>query len=74
MKLARKAAEEALRPKSAQGRLTSTEIKDLVRQLKGIVAILANADREDRKAVYDELNPPTTSRRGSRQWSGGLTT
>ena len=56
MKLARKAAEIALRPKGGDGRLTSTEIKDLVRQLKGIVAILANADPEDRKAVYSELN------------------
>ncbi len=56
VKLARKAAEIALRPKGGDGRLTSTEIKNLVRQLKGIVAILANADPEDRKAVYSELN------------------
>ncbi|MCP3935918.1 MAG: hypothetical protein GY708_11165 [Actinomycetia bacterium] len=56
MKLARKAAEIALRPKGTDGRPTSTEIKDLVRQLKGIVAILANSNPEDRKAVYSELN------------------
>ena len=36
--------------------MTSAEIQTLVRQLKGIVAILANADPEDRKAVYSELN------------------
>jgi site-specific DNA recombinase len=56
VKLARKGAEIALRPKASNGRLTSAEIKDLVRQLKGIVAILANADPKDRKAVYNELN------------------
>jgi hypothetical protein len=56
VKLARKAAEIALRPKTADGRLTSAEIKDLVSQLKGIVAILDNADPVDRKAVYSELN------------------
>jgi len=60
VKLARKAAEIALRPKTTGGRLTSTEIKDLVRRLKGIVAILANADSEDRKAVYSELNLAVT--------------
>jgi hypothetical protein len=37
-------------------RLTADEIKTLVRQLKGIVEILNNADPEDRKAVYKELN------------------
>jgi site-specific DNA recombinase len=56
VKLARKAAEISLRPKTADGRLTSAEIKDLVSQLKGIVAILDNADPIDRKAVYSELN------------------
>jgi hypothetical protein len=35
---------------------TAAEIKDLVSRLKGIVAILHNADPEDRKAVYSELN------------------
>ena len=40
----------------SSGRLTAAEIRDLVGQLKGIVAILANADAEDRKAVYSELN------------------
>ncbi|MCP3935305.1 MAG: hypothetical protein GY708_08025 [Actinomycetia bacterium] len=56
VKLARKAAEIALRPEGTDGRLTSTEIKDLVRQLEGIVAILENADPEDRRAVYSKLN------------------
>lgn len=56
VKLARKAAEISLRPKTADGRLTSAEIKDLVSQLKGIVAILDNADPIDRKAVYNELD------------------
>jgi len=36
--------------------MTSGETKDLVTQLKSIVAILANAEPEDRKAVYSELN------------------
>jgi site-specific DNA recombinase len=55
VKLARKAAEIAMRPRGSDGRMTSTEIKQLVTQLKGIVAILANAEPEDRKAVYSEL-------------------
>lgn len=37
-------------------RLTAGDIKNLVGQLKGIVEILSNADPEDRKAVYQELN------------------
>ena len=56
VKLARKAAEISPQPKTADGRLTSAEIKDLVSRLKGIVAILDNADPIDRKAVYSELN------------------
>lgn len=56
VKLARKAAEIALRPKTSDGRLTKVEIKQLVTQLKGIVAVLPNADPEDRKAVCSELN------------------
>ena len=31
------------------------EIKALVRQLKDIVAVLADADPEDKRAIYDEL-------------------
>jgi len=54
--LARKGAEIALRPTTTKGLLTSAEIKHLVRQLKGIVATLANAEPEDRKAVYSELS------------------
>ena len=56
VKLARKAAEVALRPRGDGTRLTAGEIKNLVGQLKGIVEILSNADPEDRKAVYQELN------------------
>ncbi len=56
VKLARKAAEVAFRPRGDGPRLTADEIKNLVTQLKGIVEILSNADPEDRKAVYNELN------------------
>ena len=38
------------------GRMTGEEIRSVVEQLKGIVAILQNADPEDRRAVYQELN------------------
>jgi hypothetical protein len=54
VKLTRKAAELALR-RPDKSRLTVDEIKDLVGQLKGIVAILQNADPADRRAVYREL-------------------
>jgi hypothetical protein len=56
VQLARKAAETTLRTTTGQPGLTSNEIKTLVRQLKGIVSILANAHPDDRKAVYDKLN------------------
>ena len=56
VKLERKAAELQLRHKRGDGRLTSEEIRSLVEQLKGIVAILQHADPEDRRTVYQELN------------------
>ncbi|MDH5313661.1 MAG: hypothetical protein OEW66_07450 [Actinomycetota bacterium] len=56
VKLARKAAEVALRPRGDGSRLSADEIKKLVTQLKGIVEILKHADSEDRRAVYRELN------------------
>jgi hypothetical protein len=36
-------------------KLTKAEIKALVRQLKDVVAVLANADPIDKRAIYDEL-------------------
>lgn len=36
-------------------KLTASEIKTLVRQLNDIVAVLADADPEDKRAIYDEL-------------------
>ena len=56
VKLERKAAELRLRRKRGDGRMTGEEIRSLVEQLKGIVAILQTADAEDRRAVYQELN------------------
>jgi hypothetical protein len=44
VKLERKAAELQLRRKRGDGRMTREEIRSLVEQLKGIVAILHNAD------------------------------
>ena len=35
--------------------VSKAEIKAQVRQLKDIVAVLANADPEDRRAIYTEL-------------------
>ena len=56
VKLERKAAELQLRRKRGEGHMTAEEIRSLVEQLKGIVAILQTADPEDRRAVYQELN------------------
>ena len=56
VKLERKAAELQLRRRRGDTRLTGGEIRSLVEQLKGIVAILQTADPEDRRAVYQELN------------------
>ena len=51
----RKRIERELGRKPTSGRLTKAEIKTLVRQLRDIVAVLANADPEDRRAIYAEL-------------------
>ena len=60
VKLERKAAELQLRRKRGDGRMTREEIRSVVEQLKGIVAMLNNADPEDRRAVYQELNVSIT--------------
>lgn len=51
----RKALERQLGRKPTTRKLTEAEIKALVRQLKDIVAVLADADPEDKRAIYDEL-------------------
>jgi hypothetical protein len=56
IQLERKAAELDLRRQHGDGRMTRDEIRSLVEQLKGIVAILGTADPQDRRAVYQELN------------------
>lgn len=50
-----KRLERELRGKPVARTLTRGEIKALVRQLKDIVAVLANADPADKRAIYDEL-------------------
>ncbi len=51
----RKGLERELGRKPTTRKLTKSEIKALVRQLKDIVAVLADADPEDKRAIYDEL-------------------
>jgi hypothetical protein len=51
----RKRLKRELGRKPTSRKLTATEIKTLVRQLKDIVAVLADADPEDKRAIYDEL-------------------
>jgi hypothetical protein len=51
----RKRLERELGRKPSSRKLTKAEIKALVRQLKDIVAVLADADPEDKRAIYDEL-------------------
>jgi len=51
----RKHLERELGRKPTARKLTKTEIKAMVRQLKDIVAVLAGADPEDKRAIYDEL-------------------
>ncbi len=58
--LERKAAELNLRRNRGAGRMTREEIRSIVEQLKGIVAILNEADPEDRRVVYQELNVSIT--------------
>ena len=40
--------------------MTSEEIRSLVEQLEGIVAIIQTAHPEDRRAVYQEINVSIT--------------
>jgi hypothetical protein len=51
----RKRLERELRGNPVARTLTRGEIKALVRQLKDIVAVLANANPADKRAIYDEL-------------------
>ena len=51
----RKRVERELSRKPTSRKLMATEIKTLVRQLKDIVAVLADADPETKRAIYDEL-------------------
>ncbi len=51
----RKRLERELGRKPAARKLTKAEIKVLVRQLKDIVAVLADALPEDKRVIYDEL-------------------
>jgi site-specific DNA recombinase len=60
VRLERKAAELELCRGHGAGRMTREEIRTIVEQLKGIVAILNEADPEDRRAVYQELNVSIT--------------
>jgi hypothetical protein len=48
------------RRKRCDTRMTRDDIRSLVEQLKGIVALLNNADPDDRRAVYQELNVSIT--------------
>ena len=74
MKLDREAAEIALRPNTTDNRPTATEILHLGRQLQGVVAIPANTDPENRKAVYREVNEAVVYHDDGRmQVSTGLT-
>jgi site-specific DNA recombinase len=54
--LERKAAVFQLRRTHGNARMTGEEIRSLVEQLKGLVALLESADPADRRAVYQELN------------------
>ncbi len=58
VKLERKAAE--LRLRKTHPALSKDDIRSLVLQSKGIVEILAQADPEDRRAVYQELGVSIT--------------
>jgi hypothetical protein len=51
----RKDLERDLGRKPTARKLTTAEIKALVRQLKDIVAVLADADPADKRAIYHEL-------------------
>ena len=51
----RRSIERDLGRKPTPRKHTKNEIKALVRQLKDIVGTLADADPEDKRAIYDEL-------------------
>ena len=51
----RKRLERELGRKPTTRKLTTNEIKALIGQLKDIVAVLADASPEDKRAIYDEL-------------------
>ena len=51
----RRRLERELGRKPTTRKLTKAEIKALVRQLKDIVAVLAEAEPADKRAIYDEL-------------------
>jgi hypothetical protein len=51
----RKSLERELGRKPTTRKLAKSEIKALVHELKDIVAVLADADPEDKRAIYDEL-------------------
>jgi hypothetical protein len=55
--------------KPAVRKFTKAQIKALVRELKDIVAVLADADPDDKRAIYDELgvNLMSVVRRRSKQ-------
>lgn len=61
-----KRLERELGRKPAARKLTKAEIKALVRQLKDIVAVLADADPADKRAIYDELGVNLTYHPGGR--------
>ena len=56
----RRSIERQLGRKPTARKLTAAEIKAVVRQLKDLVSVLANADPEDKRAVYDELGVDLT--------------
>jgi len=55
MERERKSLERELGRKPTGRKLAKAEIKALVGQLKDIVAVLADADPDDKRAIYDEL-------------------
>ena len=62
----RRSIERDLGRKPTPRKHTKNEIKALVRQLKDIVGALANADPEDKRAIYDELGVNLTYHRDGR--------
>jgi len=62
----RRSIERDLGRKPTSRKHTKNEIKALVRQLKDVVGALANADPEDKRAIYDELGVNLTYHRDGR--------